>query len=841
MAHPKYQAWETSVNSNWLWVTADPGCGKSVLSRFLVDKFAASSVPAANPSATSLASAGQTIRNLTVCYFFFKDDSEESKSVTNAVSSLLHQLFAQKKDLLRHALPAHKTNGEKMKDLFDVLWEIFKTAVTDPDAGQIIVILDALDECAEFHRFQFISKIASLFPNSIDQGRRHLKLIATSRPHTSIGDQLWHDQVDIPSIHLMGEGEAEMDAIKIEIDLVIREKVRMFRELRQYRGIYDEVHETILERLLAVDNRTYLWVALVFPELEKCAGTSVNKLYNVIQNLPTTVDEAYHRILSRSTNKEHAKKLLNIVLAAVRPLMLDEMNIALAIEEDNQHLDDIDLEPAITFRTTVRELCGLFVSIRDDRIYLIHQTAKEFLVTEKKQDRVDALPTSDWKHSMNPLVSHYILALACVLYLRCVRSDDTSPKEGDGDQDLGKGAFVDSETDHFLRYAAVNWPYHYGKICQNQTILEKASYICHSPAHYSIWLPWYLGTPWGSSRCPKGITNLMISAFIGLPDILTNLLSQDGASVAARDYQGRTALIWALQTGMEITAGVLIEYMHTAGNYSDDLFASLQAASVFDRQCSISRLLDLGISPTELALDGWSAIRRIVWEGSEPIFQLMLPYAKNLSPDECHWLLRRASDGGKKGIISSLIKGGADINSRCRDGETILGRAVLNSDVSTIRLLLESGADPDMKTLDGWTECDRGSGETPLLQAINKHRLEVVSLLLDAGADVNLKNRNHTTALYAAVASDQDHVTNLLVARGAEVDARIGTGDTPARLALRKNNHSIVSVMQKHLDQSSEALILAEPVALRIKSHEAGLNTLTQQNILDIGRFKSPT
>ena len=319
MAHPKYRAWETSVNPNWLWVTADPGCGKSVLSRFLVDKFAASSVPAANPSATYLASAGQTITNLIVCYFFFKDDSEESKSVTNAVSSLLHQLFAQKKYLLHHALPAHKTNGEKLKELFDVLWETFKTAVTDPDAGQIIVILDALDECVESHRFKFVSKIASLFSKSIGQAQGHLKLIATSRPHTSIGDQLWHDQVDIPSIHLMGEGEAEMDAIKIEIDLVIREKVRMFRDLRQYRGISDDVHQTILERLLAVDNRTYLWVSLVFPELEKCAGTSIKKLNKIIQDLPTTVDEAYHRILSRSTNIEHAKKLLHIVLAAVQP------------------------------------------------------------------------------------------------------------------------------------------------------------------------------------------------------------------------------------------------------------------------------------------------------------------------------------------------------------------------------------------------------------------------------------------------------------------------------------------------------------------------------------------
>lgn len=57
-----------------------------------------------------------------------------------------------------------------------------------------------------------------------------------------------------------------------------------------------------------------------------------------------------------------------------------EMNVALAIHPDLRLADDPDLVPEESFRTTVRELCGLLVSIRDSTIYLIHQTAKEFLV-----------------------------------------------------------------------------------------------------------------------------------------------------------------------------------------------------------------------------------------------------------------------------------------------------------------------------------------------------------------------------------------------------------------------------------------------------------------------------
>lgn len=826
-------------------MTADPGCGKSVLSRFLVDKFTAPAIPAANQSVTSLASAGRMTTAPTVCYFFFKDDSEESKSGTNAVSSLLHQLFTQKKELLRHALPAHKKNGEKMKELFDVLWGIFQTAVTDPDAGRIIVILDALDECAESHRFKFISKIASLFSGSGGQALGNLNLIATSRPHTSIGDQLWHDGVDIPSIHLMGEGEAEMDAIKVEIDLVIREKVRMFRDLRQYRGIYDDVHETILERLLAVDNRTYLWVSLVFPELEKGAGTSVKKLNDVVQNLPTTVDEAYQRILSRSTNFEHARILLHIVMAAARPLTLDEMNIALAVDDHSQCLDDIDLEPAITFRTTVRELCGLFVSIRDDRVYLIHQTAKEFLVMEREQDGVDALLTSDWKHSLDPSVSHHVLALTCVIYLRCVRPDETPPKEGDDDHILAQETFVNSERGHFLKYAAVNWPYHCTRSYENPTMLEKAAYICQSPAHHSTWLPFYWHAYEGHRDCPRGLTGLMISAMIGLPDILSNLLSQDGAPVDTRDYQGRNALMWALGKAMEGTAGILIEHMHIAGTDSDDLFASLQAASVLGLGRPITRLLDLGISPTEPASDGWSAIRRILSKGSKQTFQAMLSYSENLSPDEYQLLLHRAAASGNEDIVESLVNSGEDINVIGPNGETILGRAVTNGHVSITRLLLENGADPNTKTLDGWTECDRGSGETPLVQAVIAGHVEIVTLLLEAGADTNVRNRNNMTALYVGVCSNGGDVikagsiVEMLLAKGADIHARIGNGDTPARRAIRNDYHPTVRIVRDYLNEAGEDFVLPEPVTLSLEQRENRLSLLRESGIVDMEVFST--
>jgi hypothetical protein len=56
------------------------------------------------------------------------------------------------------------------------------------------------------------------------------------------------------------------------------------------------------------------------------------------------------------------------------------MKIALGVE--NEHTSyralESDLENDAGFEITIKNLCGLFVIVVDNKVYLIHQTAKEF-------------------------------------------------------------------------------------------------------------------------------------------------------------------------------------------------------------------------------------------------------------------------------------------------------------------------------------------------------------------------------------------------------------------------------------------------------------------------------
>jgi len=56
------------------------------------------------------------------------------------------------------------------------------------------------------------------------------------------------------------------------------------------------------------------------------------------------------------------------------------MALALAIKPSHLLIGDLDLIPENHFRDDIRQLCWLFVVVVDSRIYLLHQTARGFLV-----------------------------------------------------------------------------------------------------------------------------------------------------------------------------------------------------------------------------------------------------------------------------------------------------------------------------------------------------------------------------------------------------------------------------------------------------------------------------
>lgn len=91
--HQRFRQWRNSEKSALFLVSAGPSCGKSVLSRSLIDD--------------GRLTTG--ITNSTVCYFFFRDGEQGRMESTDTLSAIHHQLFRRDVSgkLIEHAMRAH--------------------------------------------------------------------------------------------------------------------------------------------------------------------------------------------------------------------------------------------------------------------------------------------------------------------------------------------------------------------------------------------------------------------------------------------------------------------------------------------------------------------------------------------------------------------------------------------------------------------------------------------------------------------------------------------------------------------------------------------------------------
>ncbi|KAL8649732.1 MAG: hypothetical protein Q9226_005454 [Calogaya cf. arnoldii] len=422
---------------------------------------------------------------------------------------------------------------------------------------------DTLDECEEKTRALLITKFAALF-SSHEKGL--LKLLVTSRPSTPIGDRIWYEKIDPASIRLIGENKTEIKAISVEIDLVIREKIKQFNGLRQYRG-----------------------VALIFRELEKCARLSEKKLLQVIEYIPTTVNQAYEGILSRSTDIYRARKLLYVILAAPRPLTLEEMNVALAMENDTRSVGQLDVKPLSSFRTTVRDLCGLFVNIRDSKIHLIHQTAKEFLVNSLEE----TVPSSFvWNHPMDWTTCTSVTVNLCLTFLS-FQDFEINPfrpvRRRVHALELATRQYLEQYV--FLEYAVKVWSNYlqdnYSSF--DQAMMEKATRICKP--------------------------NTDIYYFLEV-----------GVDINAVDNHSKSALWWALEKGHERIAINHIRHMEGA-DIDFDAITILGMVALKGCTDVVHLLLDTGFKLHTKAKDGWTVCQRAAANGFVELLSSMGPNA----------------------------------------------------------------------------------------------------------------------------------------------------------------------------------------------------------------------
>lgn len=731
LKHENFQGW-LQQKSGPILVTADPGCGKSVLAKYLVDH--------ALPQLTT---------RTTICYFFFKD--QDQNTIRKALCALLHQLFSHKPSLIEHAMTAFQKDGKGLIDSTESLWQVLRSAVKDPRAGPIILVLDALDECAESEFENLATEVQRQF--SSDQIKNSkLKYLMTSRPYEQIVYQFRdYDLLEaFPDIRVPGEEESE--TISLEVNLVITHRVNLLSEKMK---LSVQVQNHLEKRLRQVTHRTYLWLYLVFDYLEsRMFKKTLKGVEDAISTLPRSVNEAYECILNRSKEEEPmmARKALSIVLAASRPLTVSEMNAAMNIDENSQSIHELDLEDDEDFQSRLRSCCGLFVSIYQRRIYFLHQTAREFLLADL------ALPATipsglSWHHSITILQAHTVLVEACVLYLNLINSDEGIMMGADGKlQDL-------IDTYSFLGYSAMNWGAHFreASIYENCAIISHALRIFNpTSTRYDGWFQIYWRATYAERA--RSFTDLMVASYFGHRAI-AKLLLETGADTEVKDgLYGRTPLSWAANQRNDTLVQLLVEKGADIEAKEEDSQTPLLRAAMYGNEAMVRLLVEKGADIEARDKDGQTPLLQAVGYENEAMVWLLVEKGANIEAQD-------------------------DIES-----QTPLSWAAELGNEAIVRILLEKGADIETKNNE--------FGQTPLSLAAEKGHEAVVRLLLDKGADIEAKDESGRTPLSCAAYRKHEALVRVLVEKGADIEAKDEYGQTPLSFATKNGHESLVQLLQ---------------------------------------------
>lgn len=131
------------------------------------------------------------------------------------------------------------------------------------------------------------------------------------------------------------------------------------------------------------------------------------------------MNDAYATLLQNvpDSEKPYVKVLLQLMVAANRPLTLREMSIAIIVRE-NPGADDekaLGLQPDHEFKDWIVQTCRFFVTIYDNQLHFIHQTAKEFLVSSEQE--VSWPQGLDWFSPVTHNLAHATMAESSIAYL----------------------------------------------------------------------------------------------------------------------------------------------------------------------------------------------------------------------------------------------------------------------------------------------------------------------------------------------------------------------------------------------------------------------------------------
>jgi ankyrin repeat protein len=333
----------------------------------------------------------------------------------------------------------------------------------------------------------------------------------------------------------------------------------------------------------------------------------------------------------------------------------------------------------------------------------------------------------------------------------------------------------------------------------------------------------------------KGFNVLHLAAFGGHKNVARYLVEEKGFDFDTTDTAGGTPLCWALNRGNEDVASYLLELGASLSFSVKGGFNALTEAT----RGGLLNWVEMLVDGHHFDANGrmgpdFTVLYAACSKGDEKYLKiarfLLKRGALPNGSDRGYRPLAAAAENGAVAMLNLLIECGADLNmANTPDGETPLHCAARLASSTTLRALLDR---PGEKANPN---CLSEFGDTPLSCAASKGRDEIVELLLQAGADPNLRGGGAWNALQYAAEDGDLVLTRILLdpKLDCRTDVNAMTTDqwTPLHLASRRGNESIVALLlEKDADVSARIKDGATPLHLAaLNGHEVVVRLLLEK------------
>ncbi|KAF8459969.1 hypothetical protein DFH94DRAFT_849315, partial [Russula ochroleuca] len=515
------------------------------------------------------------------------------------------------------------------------------------DLRPVYLIMDALDECSNISGIPSPrDKVLRLVKELVDLHVPNLHICVTSRPEVDIRDVLEPLTPRRVSLH-------DQSGQKEDIEAYVRSVVYSDLEpiMRRWRK---EDKEFVIETLSNQADGMFRWVFCQLEALRHCLPPSVR---HTLRELPETLDEMYEHILKeiKKPNRGHARRVLECLVVAIRPLRVAELAEVLAVDFDDEE-GIPKLKPDWRWEDREQALliaCSSLISIIETGnsrvVQFSHFSVKEYLTSS----RLTAASGEVSNYHIDLAPAHTTLAQACLGALLWPQTHDV---EGH------------TPSDHPLA--------HYALSTGLLILLNLRMEYLFDPdkPHFEVWCTLYdidTRPEWGTtfhSFAPlntSAAAPLYYAALCGFHDLVEHLIIKSPQDVNANGGYYLRPLVAALARKHFQTAELL---RHNGA----------------DPHCRGSGMR----TPLHSAASS----------GDLEVVQKLIQYGADISAkdlEECTPLYI-ASQGRslKNGFVSRLLlERGADVNARAKNGSTPLHQAFIFGALEVARVLLEHGAD----------------------------------------------------------------------------------------------------------------------------------------------------